>query len=362
MYHRIFGCLFLGLVSVLPVAGNLVHAAAQDSAAKPHYLTAVERAGERLIAVGERGVILLSDDDGANWRQVDSGNDVTLTGLTALDPQHIWVVGHEGTLLRSDDGGEHWAPVLRGVAAAQLALAEVRHLKASPVSAQAQPLIDGLERNAERMIETGSSEPLFSIQFTDSQHGLAVGAYGVVLRTQDGGRTWAAVLGHVDNPRNLHLYALANVQGSLYLAGEQGFLARSSDQGEHFARLDSGASASFFTLTEDAQGGIYAGGLEGVALRSSDQGATWQALTGGLKQSWVASRPGPDDSVIFANANGALFHTAKDAALIPLARSNGGPLSDFVASPTGATTVVGPGGVTHALKAVSDNAVLEAQQ
>jgi len=360
MYHRIFGFLFFGLVSALPVTGGVAHAAANGSIATSHYLTAIERAGNRLIAVGERGVILLSDDNGATWRRVESGMDVTLTGLWSVDLQQIWAVGHEGTLLRSEDAGEHWTPVLQRSAVANLTLDEARRLKASPVSADAQALVDALERNAERMHETDSSEPLFSVMFTDPQHGFAVGAYGVVLQTNDAGRTWNAWLGHVENPRNLHLYAITQVNGVIYVAGEQGFLAKSTDQGEHFAKVDTGFSGSFFTLSSDANGAIYAGGLEGVAIRSADQGMTWQALSGAPKQSWVASRKGPDGTLIFANANGGLFQIQQATTFTALAYPKSGALSDFTYSSKGAVIAVGPAGTTHPLISVSDTAVLEA--
>jgi photosystem II stability/assembly factor-like uncharacterized protein len=37
--------------------------------AKRAVLLGLTRAGERLVAVGERGIVLLSDDAGVNWRQ-----------------------------------------------------------------------------------------------------------------------------------------------------------------------------------------------------------------------------------------------------------------------------------------------------
>ena len=49
-------------------------------------LIAIASAGPRLVAVGDRGIIVLSDDRGASWRQADSvPTQALLTGVCFLD-------------------------------------------------------------------------------------------------------------------------------------------------------------------------------------------------------------------------------------------------------------------------------------
>ena len=52
-----------------PAPRVLAEAALQTPKAQGAAMLAVTRAGSRLVAVGERGTVLLSDDDGARWRQ-----------------------------------------------------------------------------------------------------------------------------------------------------------------------------------------------------------------------------------------------------------------------------------------------------
>ncbi|MBI3367277.1 MAG: glycosyl hydrolase, partial [Burkholderiales bacterium] len=73
---------------------------------------AVARAGQRLVAVGERGTVLLSDDGGASWRQAPVPVQVTLTSVRFIDPRTGWAAGHGGVILRSDDGGQSWTKQL----------------------------------------------------------------------------------------------------------------------------------------------------------------------------------------------------------------------------------------------------------
>ena len=81
------------------------------------------RAGERLVAVGERGRIILSDDNGVTWRQVHSPTSVTLTHVTFATPVDGWAVGGMGIVLHSADGGLSWTKQLDGIQAADIALA-----------------------------------------------------------------------------------------------------------------------------------------------------------------------------------------------------------------------------------------------
>lgn len=72
-------------------------------------LVAAAQARQRLVAVGDHGVIVLSDD-GATWRQAHSVPvDGLLTALSFVDERQGWAVGHGGVVLHTEDGGETWA-------------------------------------------------------------------------------------------------------------------------------------------------------------------------------------------------------------------------------------------------------------
>src|SRR5690606_9884464 len=93
---------------------------------------AVSRAGNRLVAVGERGVVLLSDDDGRNWHQAENVPvSVTLTDVHFVSATHGWAVGHSGVVLHSADGGETWQRQLDGNQAAKIILEDARQRAAA---------------------------------------------------------------------------------------------------------------------------------------------------------------------------------------------------------------------------------------
>ena len=108
-------------------------------------------AGSRVIAAGERGQIIYSDDKGGTWKRARVPVQATLTALFFIDDTHGWAAGHDSVILRTIDGGENW---------------EQTH------SAPQQ------------------EAPLLDIWFSDRTKGFAVGAYGQFYATMDGGRTW----------------------------------------------------------------------------------------------------------------------------------------------------------------------------
>ena len=251
-----------------PAPRVLAEAALQTPKAQGAAMLAVTRAGSRLVAVGERGTVLLSDDDGARWRQAAAVPvQVSLTALRFVDARTGWAVGHLGVILNTVDGGEHWTRQLDGVSAAQRI-----------VAAAAQSTDEREKRNAARYADEGPDKPFFDVDFADAQRGVAVGAYGLAFATADGGTTWTPLVGRLPNPKSLHLYAARWVAGNLVFAGEQGLLIKSTDAGASFTALASPYKGSWFGLVAARSGTIVAYGLRGRVFRSADGGASWQAI------------------------------------------------------------------------------------
>ena len=69
----------------------------------------VTRAGDRLVAVGARGHIVYSDNQGESWLQAPVPVRQLLTAVDFVDEKHGWAVGHDSLILHTSDGGETWA-------------------------------------------------------------------------------------------------------------------------------------------------------------------------------------------------------------------------------------------------------------
>ncbi|MCI0995070.1 BNR domain-containing protein [Pseudomonas sp. ICMP22404] len=309
-------------------------------AAQKSVLIDLARAGTRLVAVGERGLVLLSDDNGLRWRQASVPVSVSLTAVQFVDAQNGWAVGHAGVVLATRDGGEHWTLQLDGARAAQL---ELEAAKADQATA-ANP-DDALLRvqSAERLVAEGADKPFLALEFIDAQHGLIVGAYGLALWTADGGATWKSRMGHIANPNGMHLYAISHQGARWFLAGEQGYLARSDDSAVSFNQLQSPYEGSFFTLQSRADGALLVGGLRGNAFISNDGGDSFQRLSVPMPISFNDATRRADGQVLLVNQSGVLFRNSEQigAALLPLGKPLGRPVSSLVEAADGSLIVAG---------------------
>jgi photosystem II stability/assembly factor-like uncharacterized protein len=319
-----------------PVADPMARPALMVAQPARAYLTGIARAGKRLVAVGERGVIVLSDDDGATWRQASVPVSVTLAAVQFPTPTQGWAVGHYGVVLHSGDGGATWTRQLDGVQAAQLVLRD----------AQAGQGGAAYLADAQRLVADGPDKPFLGLHFTDENNGFIVGAYNLAFRTRDGGKTWAPFGNRLDNPKASHLYAVEASGSDVLIAGEQGVLLRSTDGGATFARVALPYKGSFFALTLGGADAVVAG-LGGNAFASHDRGATWTALAVPAPVSVTAARL-RNGRLLMANQAGMLLAGTAGATATAALNTQALPQpNDLIALPDGAIVTVGVAGVVR---------------
>lgn len=297
------GC---GAAVAAPVGAALERPALAVRHPERGVLLGAARAGQRIVAVGERGLVVLSDDGGQRWRQAPVPVSVTLTAVRFTGARHGYAVGHGGVVLATADGGESWTLRLEGRALAQLAL---RAAQASGVAARVQ--------EAERLVADGPDKPLLDLEVLDDRRVLAVGAYGLAVFTEDGGSTWASWMARLDNPKGLHLYAVRRHGDQLLLAGEQGLALLSADTGRSFRRLATPYGGTFFTVEFAGPSTLVLAGLRGNVWLSADGGTAWKQLPAPVPASLTASAVRADGTVLLASQAGLVLGL-RGGALAPL--------------------------------------------
>jgi photosystem II stability/assembly factor-like uncharacterized protein len=334
MRHRISLALVVALTAG-GIATSVTHAQLDpnDSANKPaeieplvanSLLLDLAVAGTRLVAVGERGHVLLSDDRGATWRQAKTvPTRVMLTAVFFADAQYGWAVGHDETILNTVDGGETWTR--------------------THFAPEAQ-------------------QPLLDLWFANRVSGIAVGAYGAYFTTNDGGRNWQsakfappssapqhdgeAAPEEGDLPPDYHLNRIVGVGNRLYVAAEGGQLYRSDDRGASWRALPSPYEGSFFGLVPIRGEGLLAFGLRGHLFRSADAGETWQALeshTTAMLTDGVAIN---DIRVVIGGLAGVLLVSGDAGETFRLTQQDDRRgVSALLPGPAGSVVVAGEGGV-----------------
>jgi photosystem II stability/assembly factor-like uncharacterized protein len=316
-----------------PVASALGRPAQLVRAPERAVLLGAAQAGAAWIAVGERGLVLRSEDGGTSWRQAATPVSTTLTSVRFADERQGIAVGHGGMVLVTEDGGHHWERRLDGRRIAELLLADAKaHQDAAA------------QKAAEQLLADGPDKPLLDVLVLGPGRALVVGAYGLALATDDSGRSWISWVARLDNPKGLHLYAVRQRGNRLVIAGEQGLVLKSDDSGRSFQRVEVPYKGSFFTLELPDDREIVVAGLRGNVWHTLDGGREWTALPTPMPVSVVASQLGADGSLMLANQAGFVLVRHGDT-FVPLNREPLPPLTGLVAGRGGALLALSVQGV-----------------
>ncbi|BDX06408.1 hypothetical protein MACH26_19290 [Planctobacterium marinum] len=252
-------------------------------------ITATE---QTLLAVGERGHVLISDDSGSTWTQKVVPTKSTLTAAFALD-DNIWAVGHDAVILHSADKGETWSQ---------------------------QQFLPELER------------PLLDVYFFNAEQGIAIGAYGVFFRTQDGGQSWEReyhpTFLHPDDQAYVeelkaedeefyrqemasilpHLNRVTADEQRLIVVGESGLVAFSDDFGESWQRVETNYYGSFFGVAKLSDGTVMAAGLRGSLYLSKDNMENWTRAEANTTATFNSVIPVTEHNALLVGNNGAVAY------------------------------------------------------
>ncbi|HUG71506.1 MAG TPA: YCF48-related protein [Pirellulaceae bacterium] len=290
-------------------------------------------------AVGDRGVIWMTEDGGRRWRLADSPVNCSLHSIHFVDDQHGWIVGGwtqpyshrtSGVVLRTENGGRRWTQVSSETLPRLLRVKffDKRHGWAVGTpsamypagvfrtedggrswssSATDQPstwvagdftaanhgVVVGRD-GAAAVVGSTSLQPLLqahiglrhlrTAQAADQAHLQLAGDGGLLLVTDDAGRSWNApelplspqVIDKID------FRAFAAIDNIHWLAGNPGScLFRSLDRGRSWQLLHTGQPLPIHALTfVDAQRG-WAVGAFGMILATRDGGETWLSQRSG---------------------------------------------------------------------------------
>ena len=351
----------------------------------------VTRAGTRLVAGGEHGLIVLSDDNGASWHQAHVPVSATILQIRFATPQVGWAIGAFGVVLRTVDAGGSWTLQLDGTRTAQIMVdaakaappAAAAVLGASPaIPAPAAPATatpaaaapdaaapaGGLAGPAETAAAAtavpprlrralsfrtdGPDKPFLVLQVVDADHARIIGAYNMAFETADGGKSWTEWDQRIDDPHDLHSYGIAGTGAATVLAGEQGLLEK-GDPATGMKAVNSPYEGSFFGAVDGGAQGLFVYGLLGHVYRSTDGGTTWTVVDDPSKATLSASLTLADGHVLFADMQGSIWRF--DATkLTRSAASAPWPITDMIEAADGSVIAAGIGGLSRISRATID--------
>jgi photosystem II stability/assembly factor-like uncharacterized protein len=197
--------------------------------------------------VGELGRIFRTEDGGKTWLRQDAGTKRPFLAMTCLDAKTAWIAGKEGVVYATTDGGDSWT-----------------------------------------LLETGSNRHIFTIEFVNRERGHAAGDFGTMTHTEDGGKTWTSMrvpetvvlpdsaLDTGVEPGDVNLYSLSYGDADhVWAVGEFGIVIVSTDGGRTWQQQHTPVESTLFGVRfADARRG-WAVGVDSLILHTQDGGATW---------------------------------------------------------------------------------------
>lgn len=332
--------------------------AVESHLANKSLIYSLYRYGERVFASGHRGHILYSDDNGDSWTQSKVPVRSAILDIHFANDRLGWAVGHGGIILHSKDGGESWLKQYDGHRLGNEGLPFYQKLAAqNPDNESYKSLIGEMEY----ALQQGADKPFFKLFFVNEKQGYAAGAYGILLRTLDGGESWLLAMHTVENESFYHLFDSVPMKNQQRLiAGEAGLIltAVAGTINENSQLIEGSVKplenspyeGSFFTCVGADNGNVVIAGLRGQTFVSQDFGKSWSAVTKPTTGSINDSSKLSDGrivlvtmtgDVLISNDNGLSFADAGIARM--------GPIFAVTEAGVDALLLGGPGGIRKVL-------------
>ncbi len=261
---------------------------------------------DRVIAVGERGTIIVSVDKGDSWRQThgDAELPVTLTGVNWLGGSELLAVGHDAVLMHSADAGETWEVLMQ---------------------------------------DDELGEPLLGTWSADGQRIFAYGSFGKFLSSADHGRSWQ------ERELDIHGEHLNDLDGDgerlQIMVGEMGLVLRSEDHGESWERIEPFYRGSLFGVAYMGNAVWVTYGMRGHVFVSKDDGMNWTQVDIAHRLP-LYGHARDDSGLVIVGTGGAYVNLSNEGELTDSGYLNGlGTLTSAVVLPDGDLFVAGQSGL-----------------
>ena len=264
--------------------------------------------------VGDRGAILRTEDGGFVWDAQDSRTTECFGATHFVSSQVGWAVAEAGVVLHTANGGSVWHRQTSGTQQDLLSLFFIDEENGWCVGSGGEIIHTSNGGKTWNRQKSGTNWNLFDVHFTSKRRGWAVGMNGTMLSTVDGGTNWrlASISGR--HP-SFFLDAVTFISPEigwvvgldLRSLGMDGLILHTQNGGKTWQRQES-HTANFLDdvfFISETEGWIV--GKEGLVLHTKDGGQNWRPqhteTRTDLKAIYISSR----DSGWVVGQNGTIL-------------------------------------------------------
>ncbi|WP_186301502.1 WD40/YVTN/BNR-like repeat-containing protein [Denitromonas halophila] len=227
---------------------------------------------DQVIVAGlQAGAVLVSSDQGRNWRREALG-PASLIGLTVCPDGSLLGVDFYRKVWHANADGQHWK-------AAELDKPRVPLTVACDtqggwwVAGTRTQIAHSADQGASwQVTDLGEDAQITALRFVDAQFGIATAEFGMVFVTEDGGAHWAPRGGMPDEFYPYDALFVSRDEG--YVSGLAGQVLHTTDGGLNWVRQTNATGAPLYRLflQDGAPHGVGAGGtvarLDGEVWRA----------------------------------------------------------------------------------------------
>lgn len=233
---------------------------------------------------GNPDIILKTTDGGANWNSQTTGTNSGLESVYFIDTQTGWAIGGS-KIIKTTNGGTTWTEQNSGVSNSLESIQFINRQEGWAVGSSDYGELGTIIKTSNGGAiwikqNSGSSHKsnahLFDVHFVDSNIGWAVGNYGMVLKTTDGGINWTN-LSFVTIDNLYSIFLLDAVNG--WAAGKWGTLLQTTDGGEQWTPISApyGYQNTDIYFADSKTGWVCQSG--GTIMKTSDGGLSWSKIS-----------------------------------------------------------------------------------
>ncbi len=232
---------------------------------------------------GDESALWKTTDGGDSWKRIEVSVSTGFRDLKMIDENNVWICGYGGTIIQSSDGGDTWVnrSLPKGFECYAMDFVDA----SEGWVAGSFGMIFHTEDSGENWVSQSVTTRNYirDIEFADSSIGWAAG-YGMILRTTNGGEDWNIT----NTQRYDHFQGIAfDRRGTSVAVGWYGEICRSGDGGVSWEYL----AGPLFCLRDVCslnETEAVAVGDRNTVIKTTDRGSTWNKMYGPAADNWIS--------------------------------------------------------------------------
>lgn len=238
-------------------------------------LQAAAHNGDQVAVVSSVGAVVVSEDGGANWERIELAGRPSLIDVTACETGDFYALDSQRRVWRRPAGQGEWQPSQLDTTEATLSIYCAPNGRVWVTASFGTLYWSDISLSQWQEFSLYEDLQFTAVRFVDELNGFAVGEFGTVMVSNDGGDSWDP-----REPIPNEFYPMAadflDVRRG-WVGGLDGVIWHTADGGESWQRQESVTTAPIYNIHANGHGVFAVGGSAKLVELKGD---TWHTFEG----------------------------------------------------------------------------------